>query len=87
MDSVQGIVQVAQQGLLLIFILSLPVVAVSAIVGLVIGAFQAITQLQDQSLSFAIKFAAVMAVIMLTGAWSAKHLIDLFELSLAAGFK
>jgi type III secretion protein S len=87
MESVEALVQIAKQGMMLMLILSLPVVIVSAVVGLLIGALQAVTQLQDQSLSFAVKFGAVMAVLITTGAWMAKELTTLFDSALAAAFK
>lgn len=46
-----------------------PVLLTAVAVGVLIGLFQSITQLQEQTLSFVPKFIAVGAVIVLSGAW------------------
>ena len=45
------LVQHAEEALMLIAVLSLPVVAVAALIGLVVAAFQAASQIQDPTLS------------------------------------
>jgi type III secretion protein S len=57
------------QSLLLVLLLSMPVVTVAAIVGLLVGLFQGLTQIQDQTLSFAIKLIAVIITIVLSAQW------------------
>ncbi|MBQ7457047.1 MAG: type III secretion system export apparatus subunit SctS [Desulfovibrio sp.] len=49
----------AAQCLLLVMQLSLPPIIVAAVVGIVFSLFQAITQLQEQTLSFGVKLVAV----------------------------
>ncbi len=49
--------------------LSLPPIAVAAIVGTLFSLFQALTQIQEQTLSFGIKLIAVMATLVLTARW------------------
>lgn len=53
----------------LVLLASLPAVVVAAVVGLVIGVLQAVTQLQDQSVPFAVKLLAVFATVALTAGW------------------
>ncbi|MFY1927725.1 type III secretion system export apparatus subunit SctS, partial [Achromobacter dolens] len=57
------------QALYLVLWLSLPPIAVAAIVGALFSLFQALTQIQEQTLSFAIKLIAVFATILLTARW------------------
>ena len=57
------------QALYLTLWLSLPPIAVAAIVGTLFSLFQALTQIQEQTLSFAIKLIAVFATILLTARW------------------
>jgi type III secretion protein S len=57
------------QALYLALWLSLPPIAVAAIVGTLFSLFQALTQIQEQTLSFAIKLIAVFATILLTARW------------------
>jgi type III secretion protein S len=49
--------------------LSLPPIVVASVVGTLFSLFQALTQIQEQTLSFAIKLIAVMATLALTARW------------------
>ena len=55
-------------------LLSLPAVLVSALVGLIVGVFQAVTQIQDQSIAIAPKFIAVVITVVLTASWAGAEL-------------
>jgi type III secretion protein S len=57
------------QALYLTLWLSLPVILVAALVGTVVSLLQALTQVQEQTLSFAIKLIAVGIVLALTARW------------------
>ena len=57
------------QALYLVLWLSLPPIAVGALVGTLFSLFQALTQIQEQTLSFGIKLIAVSATILLTARW------------------
>lgn len=57
------------QALLLTLMLSMPVVAVGALVGLLVGLFQGLTQIQDQTISFALRLIASVVVLLLTARW------------------
>jgi type III secretion protein S len=87
MDSVEAIVVLARQALLLSLILSLPVVITAGIVGLLVGLIQAVTQLQDQALLMALKLSAVIAVLFITGGWMSAELVSIFEKSIRAAFQ
>jgi type III secretion protein S len=58
-----------KQALYLVFWLSLPPIAVAAIVGTLFSLFQALTQIQEQTLSFAIKLVAVFGTLLLVAGW------------------
>jgi type III secretion protein S len=49
--------------------LSLPPIVVASVVGTLFSLFQALTQIQEQTLSFCIKLIAVMATLALTARW------------------
>ncbi|MDQ8034819.1 EscS/YscS/HrcS family type III secretion system export apparatus protein [Bordetella genomosp. 1] len=72
------------QALYLVLWLSLPPIAVAAIVGTLFSLFQALTQIQEQTLSFAVKLIAVFATLMLTARWISGELynftISVFDL-------
>ena len=52
--------------LVLVLYLSLPSIIVAALAGTLFSLFQALTQIQEQTLSFAVKLMAVVAAIWLT---------------------
>jgi flagellar biosynthetic protein FliQ len=62
------------QALYLIVVLSAPVLLTAMIVGLVISLLQAVTQIQEQTLSFVPKMVATFIVIALTAGWIASSL-------------
>ena len=62
--------------LMLVLLLSLPALAVSTLVGFVIGLVQAVTQIQDQSLPQAIKLVAVLVTLLLVGQWMMSPLVE-----------
>ena len=64
------------QALWISLLLCAPVVAVTMILGLVLGFLQAIFQLQDQALPFAIKLVAVTVVLFALGGWIAGTLLQ-----------
>ncbi|WP_076998309.1 type III secretion system export apparatus subunit SctS [Variovorax sp. KK3] len=57
------------QALLLTVWLSLPPIVVASVVGTLFSLLQALTQIQEQTLSFAIKLIAVGLTIYLTARW------------------
>ncbi|MEY4561550.1 MAG: hypothetical protein RLZZ618_827 [Pseudomonadota bacterium] len=58
--------QLTQQALWLVLLLSAPAVAAAAVVGLIIAFIQAATQLQEQTFQYAVKFVVITVVILLT---------------------
>ena len=55
--------------------IALPVLLVSLVVGLAVSIFQAVTQIQEQTLSFIPKIVAMAAVLMLLGPWMLNQLL------------
>ena len=68
--------QVATEGLWLVLILSLLPLLASLIVGLTISLFQALTQIQEQTLTFVPKIIATILVIMITFSGMLEYLVD-----------
>lgn len=65
-----------KQALFLTLLISGPVVLVTAVMGLVLGFMQAVFQLQDQAMPFALKLVAVVFVLIALGPWMASNLIE-----------
>lgn len=63
------IAQITNEGLMLTLIVSGPPVLASTFVGLMIALFQAVTQIQEQSLTFVPKIVVVFGVLAFFGPW------------------
>lgn len=57
-------------------ILSLPALGAALVIGLVIGLLQAITSIQEQTLSFVPKLIGIVVVLILAGPWMLRLLMD-----------
>lgn len=53
-----------------------PILLVALIVGLLISVFQVVTQIQEMSLSFVPKLLAVVAVMVIAGAWMLRQVVS-----------
>ena len=63
----------------------MPAIAVAAIVGTLFSLLQALTQIQEQTLSFAIKLIAVALTLYLTAGWMGGQLFN-YALAIFDGF-
>lgn len=84
--SYDAVVQLTSEALMLCLILSLPAVAVSAIVGLLVSLVQAVTSLQDAAISQGVKLLCVTAVIAITAPWAGSTVLHFTERLIAAMF-
>ncbi|MDR1323978.1 MAG: flagellar biosynthetic protein FliQ [Candidatus Margulisbacteria bacterium] len=66
-------------GIILILTLSLPSIGLGLVIGLIIAIFQALTQIQEQSLTFVPKMIIVMLMLMITIASMASQLVAFCE--------
>jgi flagellar biosynthetic protein FliQ len=64
----------ARNALLLALALSLPVVAVAALVGFVVATLQAATQIQDSTVSHLPRLLAVVAALAVLGPWMGREI-------------
>jgi type III secretion HrpO family protein len=69
MTSLGDLAGLGQSALLLALLISLPVVGVAAVVGLVVAAFQAATQLQDPTIAHLPRLVAVALALVVIGPW------------------
>lgn len=70
------ILQIGRDLMLTSMLLALPAVLVSLIVGLLVSIFQTVTSIQEQTLSFAPRIAAVAVVLILTLPWMLKTVVS-----------
>ncbi|MDR7149943.1 type III secretion protein S [Hydrogenophaga palleronii] len=82
----ENVVRLTSEALMMCLMLSLPAVAVSAIVGLLISFVQAVTSLQDSSISQGIKLLSVTVVVAICAPWAGSTLLRFADNLLAAMF-
>lgn len=64
-----ALLEQAQNALLLSVAVALPVLGVAAVVGLVVAAFQAASQIQDPTIAHLPRLLAVVAALVVLGPW------------------
>jgi len=72
-------VDLARQAVTLVLLVSLPVLVVGMAVGLVISILQAVTQVQEQTLSFVPKIVAMLFTAAMVAPWVARKLMEFSE--------
>ncbi len=63
------VLQIGEDALLLIVYLAAPLLLSALFVGLMVGVLQAVTQIQEQTLSFIPKLMALVVALVLMGPW------------------
>lgn len=66
---------VIQQALMLVLVVSGPPILLSLVIGFIVSVFQAATQIQEQTLSFAPKLVVIFGVLALAGPWMGSMLL------------
>lgn len=69
------VVNLAMQAMQLALKLGGPIMIVGLLIGLVISIFQAVTQIQEQTLSFIPKIVGLAVVIIVAGPWMLGQLL------------
>jgi flagellar biosynthesis protein FliQ len=72
----ETVVGIGRQALEMTLMLSAPLLLTALAVGLIVGIFQAATQINEMTLSFIPKLLAMAAVLALTGPWMIRHLVE-----------
>ena len=77
------VMSLGSRALEITLMLAAPLLLVALITGLIVGAFQAATQINEQTLSFIPKLVAMALVLVIAGPWMLKVLVsytrELFE--------
>lgn len=70
---------ILRQGLWTAFVISIPILTVALAAGLIVGLFQALTSIQEMTLTFVPKLAAIIGIFWITMAFMSETLVDLFQ--------
>lgn len=71
-----------QQGLLILLTVAAPMLAVVLVVGLAVSIFQAVTQINESTLTFVPKIVAAVATLAVAGPWMLTTLVEYIQRTL-----
>jgi flagellar biosynthetic protein FliQ len=74
--SPENAIDIGREAILMMLLTSAPVLITGLIVGMLAGIFQAITQIQEQAISFVPKIVAVVVVLSLLLPWLVNRLVQ-----------
>jgi len=72
----ESVLTISNEALKLALLLGAPLLLTALVVGLVVGLFQAATQINEMTLSFIPKVIAMAAVVVAAGPWMLGLLVD-----------
>ena len=70
------VIQMAQQAIMVVLLISAPMLGLGLAVGLLVSVFQATTSIQEQTLAFIPKIVAVFVAILIFGPWMLRLMAD-----------
>ena len=74
--SPEEVVTVGRHALEMTLMLAAPLLLTALAVGLIVGIFQAATQINEMTLSFIPKLLAMAAILAMTGPWMLRTLVE-----------
>ncbi len=79
-----SVIQIGSEAVKMILLISLPMLAVALVVGISISLFQALTQIQEMTLTFVPKIIAVFAALIIAAPWMTEQMVtftrDIFNM-------
>tara|TARA_B100001123_G_C15045183_1_gene921194 strand:+ start:395 stop:670 length:276 start_codon:yes stop_codon:yes gene_type:complete len=72
----QDVVDLGREAIILALMMGAPLLLVGAAMGLLVGLLQALTQIQDQTISFVPKFAAMIVALAICLPWLIKRMVE-----------
>ena len=69
------VINLAMQAMQVAFKIAMPLLLVGLVIGLVISVFQAVTQIQEQTLTFIPKIVGMGLVLVIAGPWMLSEVI------------
>ncbi len=71
-----SVIQIGSEALKMVLLISLPMLGVALVVGIAISLFQAVTQIQEMTLTFVPKIIAVFSAIIIAAPWMTEQMIS-----------
>ncbi|MEZ5542616.1 MAG: flagellar biosynthesis protein FliQ [Pseudomonadota bacterium] len=72
----ESVILLGQEAIKITVLMSAPILGAALAVGLLVGMFQAATQIQEMTLSFIPKLAMIALMLLLAGAWMINLVVD-----------
>ena len=69
------VINVGMQAMQLAFKIAMPLLLVGLVIGLVVSVFQAVTQIQEQTLTFIPKIVGMGVVLVVAGPWMLSEVV------------
>lgn len=76
---VNEITDLLKEGIIVVLKVGGPMLVMSMLVGILISVFQAVTQIQEQTLSFAFKLTVIVTYCFMFGSWMMRSLVEYSE--------
>ena len=73
------VIQLAQEALMIVLLVSAPMLGLGLTVGLMVSVFQATMSIQEQTLAFIPKIIAVFVAILIFGPWMLSLMVEYFS--------
>jgi flagellar biosynthetic protein FliQ len=74
--SIDQATDLLRETLILALVVSAPMLLIGLVVGLIVSIFQAVTQIQEQTLVFVPKIAAMVVAAVLMAPWIAERIME-----------
>lgn len=75
----EAVLDIASEALWTIIIVSAPLLLISLVVGLIVSIFQAVTSIQEQTLTFIPKILSIFIAIMIFGSFIINTVVEFME--------
>ncbi len=70
------VLRILQEAITLMIEVTAPVLLIGLVVGLIVSVFQAMTQINEQTLSFVPKILAILVSLIIFGSWMLTKLVE-----------
>ncbi|MEM1011340.1 MAG: flagellar biosynthetic protein FliQ [Planctomycetota bacterium] len=79
-------IELIRQALMLTLICAAPILIAGLVVGVAVSLLQAVTQVQEQSLAFIPKIAAMFGAAIISLPWAGRQILQFAELTFGGGW-
>ncbi|NWF38774.1 flagellar biosynthesis protein FliQ [Mariprofundus sp. NF] len=70
-----SVIQIGSEAIKMVLLIAMPMLGVALVVGIAISLFQAVTQIQEMTLTFVPKIIAVFVAIIIAAPWMTERMV------------